>query len=89
MTRIKWIGTSLFKNEIENLVANNEIVFIAAALNFIAAECKHGLRGQADVRANRNAAHLQKFSGLRHPDAAFEGIFSYTPTPALLHLAKP
>ena len=28
MTRIKWIGTSLFKNEIENLVANNEIVFI-------------------------------------------------------------
>jgi len=22
-------------------------------------------------------------------NAAFEGIFSYTPTPALLHLAKP
>jgi hypothetical protein len=28
MTRIKWINTSLFKNEIENLVANNEIIFI-------------------------------------------------------------
>lgn len=28
MTHIKWIGTSLVKNEIENLVANNEIVFI-------------------------------------------------------------
>ena len=29
MARIKWIGTSSFEKDIENLIENNEIVFIA------------------------------------------------------------
>ena len=28
MTKIKWIGTSNFKEDIANLIANNDIVFI-------------------------------------------------------------
>ena len=53
-------------------VVEQRFRLVASALYFIAAECKHGLRSQADVGANRDTAHLQKFSGLRHPDTTFK-----------------